>query len=291
MRPLNTGLSLTSLATMLTLLLAAALPGGCGGSTSSVDTLDMLLDGTLAVYSYDVQAVTAGDAGEELEDMLQDHWDSSLADIGILMDEAEVLTVGGDEDHIYSIVQGEFDFEHIRDELIDGGYDDDDYRGYEIWTGGGRRDVSTVALIDEDGLVLAGGGDTVERLVRSLARDQSARDGDLQEMLRAMDRAGDGWALVGLNGCADALRGCSATAVSIESRARYELRATAVFLFRDESAADAGLDDIEDLAMDIFAGFDYQDPRLRREIVTVAGTIDQDDFADQARIKRGSMSW
>ena len=207
------------------------------------------------------------------------------------MDEAEVLTVGGDEDHIYSIVQGEFDFEHIRDELSDSGYDDDDYRAYEIWTGGGRRDVSTVALIDEDGLVLAGSGDTVERLVRSLARDESARDGDLQDMLRAMDRAGDGWVMVGVNGCADALRGCSASAFSIESRARYELRTTSVFLFRNESAAEAGLDDVEDLLVDDGTGTDYEEPRLRREIVTVVGTIDQDDFADQATIEWGFMSW
>ena len=287
---MKTGLSLTYTVVML-YALATAVLAGCGGPSSATDPLDMLSDDTVVVFAYDMEAVNSGEAGDAIEEMLENYWDTSFGAIGVLMNETESLTVGGRASDVYTILKGEFDFEFIRDDLHDNGYEDDDYRGYEVWSGGGLRDASTVALIEEDGLVLAGSDDAVQDILRNLARGASARDGAMRETLRAMDRAGEGWVVLGLSECDDDLRGCEAVAFSIAPGERYEFRVTEVVLFHDERTAESQMDEIEARAEDDDSGIMLEELTLEDETVIVVGSIDEDEFADQVTMERGLLSW
>ena len=291
MRQLNTRLVLTCVAMTLPLLLAAAPMVGCSGSIATVDTLDMLHDDTLAVVVYDMEAINAGQAGDVVEDKLEDYWDNTIGAMGILMNETESLTVGASSNDGYKILKGAFDFEYIRENLNDYDYDDDDYRGYEVWSGGGLRDASSVALMEEAGLVLVGSDDTVQDILRNLARDSSARDDDLGDTLRAMDRAGQGWVVLGFSGCPDELTGCQALGASISALDQYEFQLTQVFLFRSGRTAESQLDDIEELYEDRQENLITRSFTLDEEFVIFKGGIDEDDLADEVRIVRGILSW
>ena len=291
MRQLNTGLSLIYTAAILCVLPSATVLTGCGGPSSDTDPLDMLLDDTVIVFAYDIEAVSAGEAGDAIEEKIADYWDSPLGAMGILVSEAESLTVGRRMHDGYTMVKGEFDFEFIRDDLDDNGYYSGDYRGYEVWTGGGLRDASTVALIEEDGLVLAGSDDAVQDILRNLARDLSARDGAMRETLRTMDTAGKGWVVLGLSECGDDLRGCEAVGFSITPAKRYELRVTEVVLFHDERTAESQMDEIEARAEDDDSGIMLEELTLEDETVIVVGSIDEDEFADRVTMERGLLSW
>ena len=289
MRLLNTRLSLICAAVMLCALAAAVL-AGCGGS-SAADPLDMLLDDTVAVFEYDVEAIDAGEPGDMIVDRFEDYWDSSFGSIGILMEETESLTAGGRAQDGYTILRGEFDFDYIRDDLVDQDYDDDDYRDHELWTGGSTRGLSSVALIEEAGIVLAGDDGAVREILRNLADGRSADDGDMEETLRAMDRAGEGWLKLGISECGGELRGCEAVSTSLAVGGAYEFQHTAVALFRNERTAESQLDDLEKRAEDSDDGSILESVTLDGEFVVVEGTIDEDNVADGFRIERGLSDW
>ena len=289
MRPLNTRLSLMRAAAVLCALTAAVL-AGCGGS-SSADPLDMLLDDTILAYHYDVEAIAAGEAGDTIADRFEDYWDSSFGSIGILMEETKSLTSGGRAQDGYTILRGEFDFDYIRDDLSDQDYDDDDYRDQELWTGGSSRGLSSVALIEDDGVVLAGADDAVREILRNLSDGRSASDGDMAETLRAIDRAGEGWLRVGASECANELRGCEAVGRSLAVGGAYEFQDTMAVLFRNERAAESQLDEVEALAEDRDDGTIPESVEVHGEFVVAEGSIDEDDVADGFRIERGISDW
>ena len=291
MTPLNTSPLLICLATMLTLLLTAALLGGCGGSKATADPLEMLLDDTIAVFKYDVKAIDAGEPGDVIGASFEAYWDTSFGSIGVLMDETESLVAAGRAQDGYAILKGDFDFEYIREDLSDQDYDDDDYRDYELWTGGSRRDISSVALIEEAGVVLAGDDGAVKEILRNLADGQSASDGAMGETLRAMDRAGAGWLMVGIGDCGGDPRGCEAIATSLSVGGSYEFQHTVIVLFRNERTAESQLDEIEERAEDSDDGSILESVRLDDEFVVVEGNIDEDDVADGFRIERGIAEW
>ena len=290
MRLLNRRLSLIRAAVMLCAMLAVAFVAGCGGS-SSADPLDMLLDDTVAVIAYDMEAVNAGDPGDVTVDSLEDYWGTSFGSIGILMEETESLAAGGRALDGYTILRGEFDFDYIRDDLSDLDYDDDDYRDYELWTGGSARELSSVALIEEAGVVLAGNDGAVREILRNLADGLSARDGEMGETLRAMERAGEGWLKLGIDDCSDEFRGCEAIATSMSVKGSYEFQHTVVALFRNERTAESRLDEVEEKAEDSDDGTIVESVRLDGEFVVVEGSIDEDDVADGFSIERGFASW
>ena len=290
MRLLNRRLSVIRAAVMLCAMPTVAFLAGCGGS-SYADPLDMLLDDTVVVFAYDMEAVNAGDPGDVIVDSFEDYWDTSFGSIGILMDEAESLTAAGRAQDGYTILRGEFDFGYIRDDLSDQDYDDDDYRDYGLWTGGSGRELSSVALIEEAGVVLAGDDGAVKEILRNLADGLSARDGEMGETLRAMERAGEGWMKLGIGDCAGDFRGCEAIGTALSVRGSYEFQHTVVALFRNERTAESRLDEIEERAEDSDDGTILESVRLDGEFVVVDGSLDEDDVADGFSIERGLASW
>ena len=251
----------------------------------------MLLDDTIVVFKYDVKAIDAGEPGDAIRDSFEDCWDTSFGSIGILMEETESLAAAGRAQDGYTILKDGFDFEYIRDDLDDLDYDDDDYLDYELWTGGARREVSSVALIEEAGVVLAGDDGAVKEMLRNLADGLSARDGSIGETLRAMDRAGEGWLKLGISDCGGDQRGCEAIGTSLSVGGSYEFQHTVVVLFRNERSAESGLGELEERAEDSDDGSILESVRLDDEFVVVVSSIDEDDVADGFHIERGIAEW
>ena len=78
----------------------------------------------------------------------------------------------------YLVLAGQFAFDEIRDGLHDRVYDDDEFRGYEIWSSGGLTPVATtVALIEDEGLLVMGKEDSVLTILRNLSTEKSGGQG------------------------------------------------------------------------------------------------------------------
>ena len=65
----------------------------------------------------------------------------------------------------YYITKGEFDFDSIKNELEDQGYDDGTYRDQEIWE---TEDGPGVALFEDAGSYVYGSVDTVKEVLKAL---------------------------------------------------------------------------------------------------------------------------
>lgn len=131
--------------------------------------------------------------------------------------------------------------------------------------------------------MLAGAEGAVEDILRNLARDLTAWDGAMQNTLRAMDRAGDGWVVIGVSECD--LRGCEAFAYSIATGGRFEYHLTQAVLFRNERTAESQLDEVEESAEEGERGVITESVTLDGEFVIVVSLV------DEVRIERGTLSW
>ena len=273
------------------LLLSAFTLVGCSSSNGTADPLNMVLDETVLVFVYDMRAIDTGETVDDLRERLEDDWDPAFGEVGILMDEVHTLVVGYvQEGNQYSILSGEFEFDFIRDELHFLEYEDDEYRGYEIWTstGGGPRNASKVALLEESGVVLAGNFDLVPDILRDLSRQSG--DAVVSDVARAIDGAGGGWLQYGMQQCPSELRGCEAFAGAVSTGERYELVVNSVFMFRNDRTAESQRDDVEDLSEDIATG-DFVGVTINGEYVTLTATVDEEDFDEAISFDGDIFGW
>ena len=267
----------------VTLVFALALLTVCGGSDGSGGSLDMLPGDITEVAIYDLESI---DKNEQLQDFADERvqdWETSYGAIGILVDEVETVTLARSRGGVYVILKGEFDFEYIRDDLDDGDYDDEEFRGYEVWSGGRVDAIPALALMEDDGLVLVGEDNTILDILRNLADDTGSGDDDTGDVLRAVRRAGEGLVVFGGSPCAQQLRGCEAFAGSFTTGDRYEVRFTGSLLFRNGERAEAESEDVEKL----FERSGYMETRsvtTDDEFVILEGILDVDDLD-------GALTW
>ena len=99
---------------------------------------------------YDVAAISGRDVPRSFRDEFEDSWDDQLARVGIDLYALEALVSSGADD--WYIVRGQINFDAVRDDLAASGHEDDTYRGYELWEGGGRA----AALFEPDGMAVFG---------------------------------------------------------------------------------------------------------------------------------------
>ena len=255
----------------------------CGGSGGSEGPLDVLPSDTSDVAIYDLESINQNRHLQDFADERVQDWDTSYGAIGILVDEVETVTLAKSRGNGYVILEGDFDFEYIRDDLDDGDYDDDEFRGYEVWSGGRVAAVPALTLVEDDGLVLVAEDHTIHDILRNLADAPGSRDGDTGGVLRAVRRAGEGLVVFGGSPCAQELRGCEAFAGSFTTGDRYEVRFTGLLLFRNDERAEAESEDAEKL----FERSRYMETRsvtTDGEFVILEGVLDVDDLD-------GALTW
>ena len=230
----------------------------------------------------DVEQVLTGDVPSVVADQIEDDWVDEFGAFGVSPDEVTKYVFAFGEDWFLVVLEGEFDFEQIRDDLDDGDYEDDQYRGYEIWEGFGWLNDS-VAIIEERGWLVTGGADIVKDALRILDRGSGSllddADGDLG---RALEKAGKGWMVFagkGEDGCLDfEVQSCRAVGVSFRTGEEdYLVETTVAVLFRNERTAEAEADNLEEAVEDSFEG-DIVEVRVDGEFVIVTAEVDEDEF-------------
>ena len=265
-------------------LVAVTLFGGvaCGavGQTGSGGVLELVPDTVAAVQVFDVREILGGDAPSDFEDLLDfQQVLEGLRKWGILRVDVRTLAVAesGSGEEV-NFLQGEFDFDVIREVLDEAGREDEDYRGYELWEG-----YPALALLEDDGHVIMGGPGEVKAVLKSLARDQGLllQDGE-NPLKRAMDRAGTGLTAWSSRGCGSLdPSGCDATAFAASAGDEFSVEMVDVYVFSSERAAAAAVRDLDDFYErwgDAVGSLDYE-VDSDGEFVVVRSSVDEDEFA------------
>ena len=262
----------------LTLFLGIA-SASCGGGAGG--PLEMVPDDADRVRIFHIDQLWQ-DGPDYLRDIIEDEYEDTLEDVGVSLNDVSqmVLVEGGDGGLL--ILEGQLDFDRIRDDLDDADYDDDEYQGYETWEDTSRN-IEWVALIANDRQVMMGDEDAVRGALSVLERGSgSLLDDSDNDLTRALARAEGGWGVVSQESCRlGSVSGCRAMAYSIsQGEEEYLLEFRFVLLFRNERSAESALDDVEDeLEDDLPRRMDIEDVRLDGEFIIVTIFADEDDVA------------
>ncbi len=163
-----------------------------GGGSLPGGPLGLVPAAAFWVQVVDVERLLAGDAPDDEADDFEDEWEDRLYDLGVSLDDLDTLVQAQGDDGTVLVFDGDLDFEQIRNELDDAGYDDDDYRGYVVWDDGDLW-VEAAALLDGRGEVVIGSTDAGEGMLKALSRSSgSLLQDDDNDLRRALERAGQG---------------------------------------------------------------------------------------------------
>ena len=260
---------------VVALLFVTGVIGG-GGASGGSDVLGYVPADSDGILILDNRAYLGGDVPDDLVDYLEEEEDRDDS-FGISTETYDLLDIDEDdvELHVWTanqnfdpeleIVQGELDFEVIREELEDGlDCEDDDYRGFELWECPGR-DFPAVALFEKDGFVVFAvrQQEDLEDLLtlKSREEDQLANADD-SEIQRILDQTRSGWlqiAFIGRDRCP--ISRCDGFAIAVgESDDEDAIPGSFALMFGSERVATSNEDNIEidDLIEGFFAGFHLQ---------------------------------
>ena len=256
---------------VVVLLVSGVFGGGVsGGASGGRDVLAYVPGDAGTVVILDNQAVLNGDVPEDLIDYWEDDESgrgfgdflASYDDLDIDDDDIATIAFVADADQNDSllIVQGDFEFDVIREDLEDGAdCEDDDYRGFELWE---CPDGGAVALFEKDGYLVfaAGRQDDLEDLLtlksRAPERLADAKDSDPKLIL---DQVGNGWLRVAYITDDCVVNRCQGIALAVqESDDSESIPASYAVVFSSERAATAAEGDVEidEFVEGMFAGFD-----------------------------------
>ena len=273
-------------AVLLAAVFVQACDGGGGGSGELPGLLALVPADAEQVWVRDLDQLRERGPSGALRDEYEDLSDFDLKEIGVVARELTTLVGASGDDWELLAVEGDVDVAHVRDRLDDGDYDDDEYRGVELWEGAAWR-YEAVALLEGGRRMVLGDGETVRRVLRMLDRGSASllddQDGDLG---RALRRAGGGWLSVAYAPCSLLgydVRGCRAVGLSSRTGDDEHLVAlTIAVLFRSERTAESEMDELarqveEDSSFD----FDIDDVRLDADFVIVTASADEDELSEE----------
>ena len=259
--------------------------GGCGDGPSIPDrAIGLVPDGWDEIAVIDVQGLLGGDAPPAFRDQLAGQWASQMDDIGVSLDDLSTVVVavmrpGPDP----LILSGNFDFERVRAELFDWGLDEEEYRGFELWEGGGLSWAASVAVLEDGGHLVVGTdeGGAPPRVLRGLSAGTGLTFHDEDSPVHdLMERAGDAW-YVGITadescGGVD-VQDCETVAWTTDRGDGDDMIVRWTYVFTDEREAGSAVEYLE-------GRFDGIDRLTVSEVsqdgrhITVTGAIDQEDW-------------
>ena len=280
--------------TALALVVGLAVPA-CGGisalspnSSASSGVLGLAPDSVDMVSVVDVGEVLQGDVPEMAGDIVPgiEAWlEVRVDETGVVIDDVDVLAITGKQGRDQTLfLEGEFDFDHIRGVLDDADYEDDDYRGYELWRGRGIGGGYDIALLEDDGYVIMGlMSGAAEDVLRSLGRDRLLLKADDNPLKRVLDRVDQSWSMEAAGFCHWDVRGCDAMAIATVTGDDYTVEFTIVLLFGSERSARSGerrIDNILEQAAEEIRSLDYDEVKADGEFIIVKLWADEDALSD-----------
>ena len=148
------------------------------------------------------------------------------------------------------IISGDFVYDDVRETLEAHGLEPGEYRKFETWSYEGTGDDG-VALLEDRGLIVS-----VSELVRPFLKAIDRGEGfvdDSSELKQALDKAGPTLSILGRPHCGapyfffhTPVRSCEAHINIVRGGDAYSTQVAGIYVFRRESSAETGVDDIED---------------------------------------------
>ena len=247
--------------------------------------LDLVPEDSGFVVRYDIPAILLDEdfQDEALPNLITGHMirldtddDNTFGDLVIDLETVEAFVAFGEHDfHDIVLLKGTFEFDDLRDDLDDAGYDDTTYRDYEVWNG-----TYSYGLLEETGYIIYGGyEDIVEDILKILYQDEGslANAESEVELKRLWDKAGEGLIvlMVADDDTCDSIRRCRGFSLNYRGLDGDEVAAEVMVLFSSENAAEDAADDYDDIA-DYFEryGLDVADTESDGEFVTGQATAE-----------------
>ena len=231
--------------------------GGASGGSSSA--LELIPDDTGVLFLLDLEMVRAGQEEfpgdyDDFLDELQEEIDSEFNTEEISFEQVNSIIVAAENQFFDGVIVmlGDFAFGDIQDEWEDREYEEDSYRGYEIWDGG-----DYFVFLENAGAIVASNSEDrvkdiiniVDRGTGSLADDQ---EGDLARIVSQLGSSPVVVAAAGDYGeqCENTVAGCAGFGLAYSSADldREEVTANLAILFSSERRAERAVDDYDDVA-------------------------------------------
>ena len=278
--------ALVAVIAVVVLLVTGAFGGGTSGGG---EWLGYVPDDVAGVGILDNRAFHGGDVPEDFAEYYVDGgdgtWEKTYDFVDVDQDDLIIhaTAIDGNFDETLEILQGNFDFDIIREELEDGrDCEDDDYRGFELWECPGQE-YPAVALFERDKYVVlaAQRQEDLEDVLTYKSRDPeklaNANDSDIKRLIGQTD----GWWQLALLEDFCPVNRCEGLAFALgESDDSADMPASYALLFTSERAAtDAeGKIEIDDLLQEFYAGFDLDldigEVKAEGEFVVGSGTAE-----------------
>ena len=247
--PTESGHVTAGFAITLLLMSLVVFSSAVGCNSSRGGALELIPDDVTRVVVWDVETILDGDVPSREADRFEDAWEDDLEEFGMFLDDIGTMVQASGDDGTVWILDGDFDFTQIRDDLDDQDYEDGEYRGYELWTYG-YGFVDSAAFLEKEGYVLMGGEEAVKNVLKSHSRGSGfLLDDDDTDLGRALQKVGDGWFVVAEENCDVPLdiRGCEAGGAAVtRGEESWSVNITSAFLFRNERTAESESRDLED---------------------------------------------
>ncbi len=278
-----------------------AFGGGGGGASGGKDWLAYVAGDASGVGIADNRALSGGDVPDDFVEYWEDQDDGASDEIYDFVDIDEddlfihATAVDRNLDGTLEILQGNFDFDIIREELEDGrDCEDDDYRGFELWECTGQQ-YPAVALFEKDKYVVLATQrqDDLEDILTYKSREPenlaNAEDSDIKRLIGQTD----GWLQWAFLGGLCTIDRCEGFAIALgQSSESTDMPASFALLFSSERAANAaeGNIEIDDMLEEWFALFDLDldigELKAEGEFVVGTGTaefVDPEDVRSSTR--------
>ena len=264
------------------LILGAA--SGCGSSPGG--PFELIPYGTHYIKAWDMEGVLGPDFPLEEADRFEDYLDRNFGHLDFFLDGLETLIlINGDQGRLW-ILEGNYDLEEIRYKLEDLDYEDDEYRGYEVWQM--ENASGSLAILGEGRYVIVGTGDKdpVSDILRSLRRERGfLLDEEDSALWQVLARAGKGWIITVVDGCdiSSDIRNCDSTGSVVSKGSDPDrIKITFTHLFRNERTAKAGAEDLEDIfePNNWIREMNIETPEVDGNFVTINATVDKESLRD-----------
>ena len=240
-------LLVVSLGVLLATMAVAS--AGCASGSGFSAMLAKVPSDTVSLKYVNAKALRNDTDLEDLYDVWKTSVDSRLESHGVDHADVSVFVFGTGDGKRFTLLTGKFDMDVVRGELDDRHFEEDEYRGVEVWkkeAGWGSEADSDVALMGD--LIILGNEEGVESCIRVIkAGDASwlskVDNNDVSSRLPGglyadLEKAG----LTTLF-----IQGLEVTGISAKKQDGDTLKIAGVAKFEDEDDADDAQDAIENM--------------------------------------------